>query len=468
MRSSLKTLIAVAAALLVVPSFASADDVGGGDDLQEIISRMSDLEQQLKATNDALAASTAKVDHQQKMLSKLGTSNQSGLLSDFLTETTFGGWVAASYFYNTNNPNSGDSHDANQGESRSGLGNAFHGDSNSFHVDEVWFEMQNKATPESRGGFQFDVVMGETADVLCDDDDSNGSLPCVYNANVSYLAPITDAGIEITAGRFATHIGSERPGVAYNFNITRGMVWNLQPINYTGVKMATSYDNGLDWMLGITNTSGYEGSGIAQQTDFDDEKVYLWRVGYEMSDTMAIAFNGQWGGNCALTTCDPTGGSNKDKQGIVDMVFDWNPSDRLSTYLNVDWIWMKYDRRSNAHTTDARALGIAVAGRYAITDATGFALRGEFVKSWDDYVELDAISSDPDPDLAAKVNQELWSLTGTVDHSLTEHLTVKAEVVYQIGRNNRNFQNDTFFVDNDEDDLDNDQVLVGVQMTYQF
>ncbi len=64
MRSSLKMFIAVAAALLVVPSFASADDVGGGDDLQQVISRMSDLEQQLQATNDALAASTAKVDQQ--------------------------------------------------------------------------------------------------------------------------------------------------------------------------------------------------------------------------------------------------------------------------------------------------------------------------------------------------------------------------------------------------------------------
>ena len=121
MRSSLKSFIAIAAAFLVVPSFASADDVGGGDDLQEVISRMSDLEQQLKATNDALAASSAKVDQQQRMISKLGTSNQSGLapaLSDFLTETTFGGWVGASYFYNTNNPNSGESHDANQGLGR--------------------------------------------------------------------------------------------------------------------------------------------------------------------------------------------------------------------------------------------------------------------------------------------------------------------------------------------------------------
>jgi hypothetical protein len=62
MRSSLKSFIAIAAAVLVVPSFASADDMGGGDDMQEVLSRMSDLEQQLRATNDSLAAANARVD----------------------------------------------------------------------------------------------------------------------------------------------------------------------------------------------------------------------------------------------------------------------------------------------------------------------------------------------------------------------------------------------------------------------
>lgn len=38
MRSSLKTFVAVAAALLVAPSFASADNAESGDDLQEVIS----------------------------------------------------------------------------------------------------------------------------------------------------------------------------------------------------------------------------------------------------------------------------------------------------------------------------------------------------------------------------------------------------------------------------------------------
>jgi len=166
MRSSLMMFITVAAALLAAPLFASADDVGGGDDLQEVISRMSDLEQKLQATNDALAASNAKVDQQQKMLSKLEPSSETGpmlALSDFLSETTFEGWVAASYFYNLNNPDNG----RNIGSNAGTIGaNPHHQNHNSFQVDQVWFSMSNEATNESRGGFEIDIVYGETGDQL--------------------------------------------------------------------------------------------------------------------------------------------------------------------------------------------------------------------------------------------------------------------------------------------------------------
>jgi hypothetical protein len=227
-------------------------------------------------------------------------------------------------------------------------------------------------------------------------------------------------------------------------------------------------------MLGISNTSGYEGGNFAQQTDFDDEKTFLAHVGYEFSDSLSIRFNGQWGGNCALSefdpgdvdACDNDGGKNKDKQGIADVVLDWNPSDRLSTWVNATWLWMEHEDRSAADRTDARALGLAVAGRYAITDATGVALRGEWVKSWDNYVELTAIEDEIiEPH---NVDQKMWSLTGTVDHSLTEHLTIKAEVVYQRGSNNKNFPDSVFFINKNEDSLSKDQLLLGAQMTYQF
>jgi hypothetical protein len=526
MRSSLRILIAVTAALLVVPSFAGADDVGGGDDLSEVISRMSDLEQQLKATNDALAASTAKVDQQQKMLSKLGTSNQSGpmlALSNFLTETTFEGWVSTSYFWNTNDPDSGRGMGANGGTVGA---NPFHPNHNSFQVDQVWFSMSNEATPESRGGFEIDIVYGETGDRLATGFEGNALFDYLYNANISYLAPITDAGIKITAGRFETHTGTESAQDPYNYNITRGLLYTLQPVNFTGLKIGSKYDNGLDWMVGLTNNSGYQTLHTnpyalapgAQNYDTDDKKALIWRVGFDASDEFSIAMNGLYGGNCAtegalgldsLTnptigatggcgiTMDGTGRTNvngSDKQLLLDFTINWDPSDKLSTWVNLDYMTSINNRRTSGNPY---AIGIAAAGRYAVTDATGISLRGEYINSNDNYLGmaspvnlatiapdiLDAtsfLSTDPFPGTIGtavpgwyKEDQQLYSLTGTVDHALTEHLSVKAEVVYQRGNANHKDNGATsnsYFCNKScqGNRLSKDQVLLGAQMTYEF
>jgi hypothetical protein len=487
MRSSLKSLIAVAAAVLVVPSFASADDMGGGDDLQEVLSRMSDLEQQLRATNDALAAANARVDRQQQMLSQIGSAKPSGAmekLSSFLTETTFGGWVSASYFYNTNNPDNGSGFLSNSG-SNGVLAVPHHPNSNSFQVDQVWFEMSNEATPESRAGFEIDILYGETADQLAVGFEANSLLDYLYSANVSYLAPITDAGIKVTAGRFATHIGAEVAQTPYNYNITRGLLYtDLQPVNHTGVKIGSEYDNGLHWMLGVANDSGYGANSFlpnAQNFDSNDEKAFLWSVGYKMSDTFRVVSNGIYGTNCSICATGAFGNSNNDdQQHVADMVIHWDPSDKLSTYLNLDYVWVDDEERAK----DPRIFGVAVAGRYAITDATGFSMRGEYVHGWDNYLGIadgssppsspancgatqGGAGSNPPAGSSCSVDHDLWSLTATLDHALTEHLTVKAEVVYQEGSASSGTDN-VFFVDDNFSNIDDSQVLLGVQMTYQF
>jgi hypothetical protein len=477
---------------------------------------MSDLEQQLKATNDALAASTAKVDRQQKMLSKLGTSNQSGpmlSLSNFLTETTFEGWVSASYFYNTNDPDSGRTMGANSGTVGA---NPFHPNHNSFQVDQVWFSMSNEATPESRGGFQIDIVYGETGDRLATGFEGNALFDYLYNANISYLAPITDAGIKITAGRFETHTGTENAQDPQNFNITRSLLYTLQPINFTGVKLSAKYDMGLDWMVGLSNNSGYSTLHTnpyallpnAQNYDTDESKALLWRLGFEISDEMRVALNGLYGGNCATEdpfgvgsgtigatggcgiTIDATGRTNTgntDRQLLLDFTFNWDPSDRLSTWVNIDYMKPINDRRPSGNPS---AFGIAAAGRYGITDATGIALRAEYIKSNDNYLgiaaPLNLATIAPDilngslPVITSPVpgwykeDQTLWSVTATLDHALTEHLSVKAEVVYQQGATNHTANggasNNQFFCNKScqGTHLTRRQVLLGAQMTYEF
>jgi len=465
MRSSLKSVIAISAMMLAVPTFAIADDVGGGDDLQELLGRMSDLEQQLRATNDALAASNARVDQQASQLGKIQSAPTGVLptLSSFLTETEFSGWVSGTYFYNTNNPSNGHGVGANGGDS---LAAPFHKDSNSFQVEQVWFAMENAATPESRGGFQVELVWGETADILRDNDndDHNANDSYLYTANVSYLAPITDAGILVTAGRFATHIGAEVAQAPYNYNITRGMLYTQQPINHTGVKISSKYDNGLDWMLGVANTAGT--NSLATQHDTDDEKTFLWRIGYEMSDTLAVGVNGLYGGDCSVNSgsspgnvgrCN-TSGTSKDKQGIVDVVINWDPSDKLSTYTEGMYGWSDFEGRNGGPSV----MGVAAAGRYAFTDATGAAFRFEYLSFDDNYAEV-ARASDKD-------DHDLWSITATVDHALTEHLTVKAEIAYQEGSASKGSDQIFFYDDHKNGDItdDDSDVLLGVQMIYEF
>ena len=46
------------------------------------------------------------------------------------------------------------------------------------------------------------------------------------------------AGVKITAGRFETHTGTESAQDSRNFNITRGLLWTMQPHNFTGVKFS--------------------------------------------------------------------------------------------------------------------------------------------------------------------------------------------------------------------------------------
>jgi len=61
------------------------------------------------------------------------------------------------------------------------------------------------------------------------------------------------------------------------------------------------------------------------------------------------------------------------------------------------------------------------------------------------------------------------SPTATVDHALTDHLSVKAEVVYQEGNSEDNTDNQYFCGDScNLTELDRRQVLLGAQMTYEF
>ena len=190
-------------------------------------------------------------------------------------------------------------------------------------------------------------------------------------------------------------------------------------------------------------------------------------------------------GGCGITI-DSTGRSNtgnNDRQIIIDATLNWDPSDKLSTWMNFDYMAPTNDRRSGK----PYLIGIAAAGRYGITDSTGISLRGEYLYSNDNYIgvimplNLATIGTGVDtPGTLTgspawyREDQDIWSLTATLDHSWTEHLTSKFEVVYQQGhtnhRSNGGATNNEFFCNKscNAQSLTRNQVLLGAQMTYEF
>ena len=105
--------------------------------------------------------------------------------------------------------------------------------------------------------------------------------------------------------------------------------------------------------------------------------------------------------------------------------------------------------------TNGKAFGVAVAGRVAVTDKTGLATRVEYVTMDDDF----AGSSDSN-------DTKIVSLTGTVDHSLTDNLVVRGEV-----RWDHSLENDVAgfpATGGSATGVENDQVVLMAEIYYAF
>jgi hypothetical protein len=472
MRSGWTVLGAVAAAWWVAPRLAAAEDVE--EALRRMNERMAQMEQELEATNGKLEATTEELEsakervaQQQAVIQELDADREaSSGLSRFLSETEFSGAVAASYTYNFNVLNDSavgrNAYATVGGENLGvlGLTAVSHQNSNNFQVDQLYFRMHKEPTPESRGGWgatimygpMADLIAGRSADVcsgdppVCsrDDDDVNGDLPFLWEAYASYLFDI-GSGVTFLLGRYATPLGGETPLVDQNFNVTRGLLWALQPVTHTGGYLAGRFGEEISWQLGASNSYGNTMSDTDQQPTFVGSTAYT-------AETLGFRVTGIYGGDiddllAGLTTFGVVGvGSgngpfgptplfgfnsgverSKDKVALLDVVATFNPTDALSAWLNFDYYWVaKTGQGASPPNTagifdlkDLNLWGIAGAGRYAFTESTGFSLRHE----WLFLNDLSSGGSDA----------RLISLTGTLDHALTDHLTIKAEARWDHG-----------------------------------
>lgn len=437
MRSRLTAALAAFAigglATGLAPSLAMAEDVQ--EQLRQMQDRLQNMEDKLQATNDQLGAANQRVEEQATLIEESGLADTRGASSGLgclVCDWRIGGWVAGSYNYNLNDPN--DARNGGLGDTNMGDGYLFydrlHPDHNSFALDQVWFEIEKEISEENRAGFRADFVYGKTAKWLNGGGPFNSSINddsalYLYQAYVQYAPPIGPEGTVVKFGKFATLLGAEVPGTIYNYNITRGPVWTmLEPIDHIGILVGGPIgESGFDWAIGGVN-------GFTQDDpDVNDRKSVTGHLGWA-NDQFAVGVNGIWGGE--------TLGFDGDETGTVNLLAKWTPSDRFGMYLNGDFGWM-----DEPHGTDfdPYGWGVSLAGRYGITERTGIALRGDFVQDEDGFLLCNGRqggmynNSDgcnftnflDDQDI-----EQVWSVTGTLDHLLTDQLMVRAEARWDL------------------------------------
>jgi len=460
--------LAAACALAAAPALADALQ----EQLQRMDQRIAQLEQQLQATHDDLAAAQARVAAQHEVIEEANLAAQDAQLSGiarWIRETQFDGWVAASYWYNANRPKGDSGRDANRGNpdlgaEASGLVYPYHPDHNSFQVDQLWFKLANEASAESRAGFGVDLAFGQIADALRGDPDGNGDVPALFQAYAQYLAP-AGPGVLVTAGRFATHIGVEYKQTVYNFNVTNGLLdLQLEPTNHLGVT-AQSWIGPVSVMVGVANDAL-----LSLNRDLDESKTLLWGLGLDLTDRVAVALNGLWGDAGNLPGFDPDAptppvGLDTDAHriGIVNVVVRWDPSDLLSTWLDFDYVWTQdleaiIGDAQQRVPGDPEAFGVAAASRYAVSPQTGFGFRAELLYGRDNFLDPTQVTGIGD--------HTLWSITGTLDHTFAENFVLRLEGRWDAGEQSGS---DAFFYrDRAAGEYRHDQFVGGVQAYYRF
>jgi hypothetical protein len=316
-------------------------------------------------------------------------------------------------------------------------------------------------------------VFGQTADAL------RGEAVAVYQAYAEYLAPV-GPGFLIRAGRFASPLRVEPVQAMHRFNITEGLVAGLlHPDTHTGATISTQIGP-IRMMAGGANDTLLDPEG-----DLGDGKAVLFGAGFDVSETITVDASGIWGdSNSGPGIIAPTHVKWKE-MGIAGAVVRWFPSDLLTTYVNFTYVWADspvgvvgpLDETIRRISGDPEAYAVVVGSHYMVSDQTSFSFRGEAVWGKNNILDPTLSRSEspckdlpvpgpPAPTRCQRADQQIWSLTGTIDHSFTEHVGFRVEARLDAGTTRGSGADDNLY--QDRNGLRNHQWTTGVEAYYRF
>ena len=452
-------LLALATAAML-PGVALAED-------ETLRQEMNEMRNMILQLQDTVKAQSSEIEQQRTVIDRAGIEDvrlgdSSSGISSFFEKLEMAGWVSVSYFHNLNDL---DTRDLVGGNSGNGCCVPFKPDDNNFAFDQLWFEIGKPATVEDRAGFFAEIAFGRTAALLPGGNgsggvgvDIGGNSLYLNSAYVEYLADFGGHDVNFKMGKFGTLIGAEVAQAPYNWNITRSNVYNLlQPIDHVGVLASADLGGGFDLSVGVINDFVF----ATPQPSSTDGVGFIGKLGYTAES---------WSASFAALHANDTAFDDQPTTTILDLVVSWDITDRLAFLMNADLLL----RDDDAFRNDPNAWGISLASRYAWTERLGTALRYDFVD--DDGRAFGCSNPAAQPASEIETECQIHTVTLTTDFALTEALTIKGEVRYDVSDIHDN--SDDVFFDNDTGrrraaggaaaTRGDDQVLVGVEAIYAF
>lgn len=293
---------------------------------------------------------------------------------------TFSGLIDGYYSYAANHPGSGNNAYRN-----------FDVRANSMSLNMAKFTLEHDADPV---GFKIDLGYGRAWDLFNFQDTANGfdNLKYVPQAYITFK-PAKAKGLQVDFGKFYTSAGAEPTETHLNWNYSRALMYANGPYYHFGLRTSMPVNKYL--------TVGYQ--LVNGWNNVEDNNS-----GKTMGFTTALTV-GKFAWLNTYYTGPEQNKTNKGFRNFYDTVVTFNPTDKVSTYLNFDYGNQKFVAGKGSNDW----IAIAGAARFQLTKTISFSPRVEH------YYDKDGLITG----VAQKLNE--FTLTG--EYKWAEGLLTRVE-----------------------------------------
>lgn len=393
---SIATALCVASVLTVVIPFSSR-----GDDASAPASATDwkKLYEEQKHRNDSLEKRLSLLEDKSTQDVYVVKEKVPESTMKFLQQTEIDGYVAASYFYNFNQPGTHEN-----------AGRGFDVRADEFMANKLVVRIGHPVEYSAfdwLAGYSTKLIFGQDAEFTQAAGLSLGSQGDLFEANVTVNVPI-GSGLKVMLGKCGTTMGYESTFTEENFNWSGGNQWVFaEPFTHTGVMLSYQATSELELKAMIMN-------GWDVVADNNHGKSVMGTATYTVNDKTSIAITG-YGGP------EQDNNSSNWRRG-VDVWVDNKFSPKVEGVVQLD-----YGAEDGADANGKRAEWFGLGGWlvYTFNDKWNVATRADYFKDGDGARTSGSPSLAPFP---ANTGQDLCSVTLTVNFKPVEGMKLAPEL----------------------------------------